>query len=134
MWKQGQFYYAVPRGYLISNPANWIVVQYAEYKGNSCFKKTGSSYRYPQSHFEYISPTPIPHYIKAAKAYKRFLTGTRDQITVNIETDDKDLTKLLNTLNTLKEEFEGNITLSDGDRQIKTQQVYSLMERISRKV
>lgn len=133
MWQHKHFYYAVPKGLSKKEESNWIVVQYFDREGG-IFKKTGSTHAYKLKSFEHVSYTPVSTFVRHSRALKMYLDSGKKEITVNIKSDDPDVTNLLNVLKSLQCDFAGTISLTDVDRQNKTQQVYSLTEKISKKL
>lgn len=136
MWKDKEYYYAVMKGKDTQDISNWIIVQCRRYKTKAInFKLIGQSRKLVKDSFEYLSTTPVSQYVSVAKAYKELVNSNSNELTVNIKVDsgDKDLNNLLRTLFTLKDDFEGTITMSDNQRHLDTQKVYRMLDRIREK-
>lgn len=119
MWLPGQYYYALPKGVDKENIDEWIIVQCVG--TNSIFKRIGSTHVYNVQYYERVTTVPINLALSIIKAGNGEAIG--DGPSAHIQ-------KILGMLRTLKDDFEGNISITDPDRDRTIQQIFNHLNHI----
>ncbi|SBV38235.1 hypothetical protein BN7874_066 [Phage NCTB] len=122
MWKDNEFYYALPKGKDSEVTANWEVVKHIS-QGH--FKRVGNTFTYDATHFATISTLSMYNAVRLAKAFRTTHSKQKKNPTDSVD-------QILKLLNSLKDDFEGNISLTDADRDNTIQMIYRHLDTVNK--
>jgi hypothetical protein len=130
MFKTNRYYLAISVGAKVDDSSQWFPV-FCEDAEKDIWRKIGSTRSYKLRDFQQVMANDIIATYKTAKNL-RGLFGEKPRVTVQFDSDNEYVTRLLQILHELKEDFEGYAQLTDSDRQQKVMQTYSLVGKIKR--
>lgn len=116
--QNGELYWALPKG-KENTENNWIVVLFDDGK----FRKIGTTHSYKESDFSIVGFQTLHNYTRMAR-----LVSEQQKFPVKRPVDKVE--KILSILRTLKDDFEGNGSLTDSYRQNEVQKIYRLMDAL----